>query len=93
MKQFNLGILGPGKIAGVVANAIKDVKEINKYAVASRDLERAKKFASTHNYQIAYGSYEEMLADDNIDLVYIATPHAFHYEHMLLCIKYKKDRF
>ena len=90
-KQINLGILGPGNIASVVADAIKDVEGLNKYAIASRDYKKAESFAARHGYSKAFGAYEEMLADEALDLVYIATPHAFHYEHMMMCIKYKKN--
>lgn len=90
-RKINLGVLGPGNIASVVSEAIMDIEGINFYAVASRSLEKAKEFASKFNFNVAYGSYEEMLADDKVDLVYIATPHAFHYEHMMMCIKYKKN--
>ena len=38
----------------------------------------------------AYGSYEEMLNDDGVELVYIATPHSHHYEHIKLCLKHNK---
>ena len=64
--------------------------EITCYAVASRDLSKARKFADDHGYTKAYGSYEEMLSDGNVELVYIATPHSHHFEHMKLCIEHRK---
>src|SRR5690606_6651166 len=66
------------------------VPNLNKYAVASRDYKKAESFAVKYGYHKAFGSYEEMLADEHLDLVYIATPHAFHYEQMMMCIKYGK---
>ena len=90
-RHINLGVLGPGNIAHTVIKAIKDVEGINKYAVASRTMEKAEAFKNEFNFTKAYGSYEELLQDDKVDLVYIATPHAFHYEQMLMCIKYKKN--
>lgn len=50
------------------------------YAVASRNLEKAKEFADKYGAVVSYGSYEEMLKDTNVDLVYICTPNTFHYE-------------
>ena len=46
------------------------------YAVASRDIQRAEAFRAKYNFQKAYGSYEEMLDDPKVDLVYVATPHS-----------------
>lgn len=90
--SINLGIIGPGKIARVVVSkALVNIPDINLYAVASRNLEKAEQFANEFHFQKAYGSYEEMVSQPDLDLVYIATPHSFHYEHMLLCIKYHKN--
>lgn len=87
---MNVGILGAGRIAGTMARTLNGMKEANAYAVASRDLERAQQFAKEYQVKKAYGSYEEMLADDQVDLVYIATPHSHHLEHGKLCISYGK---
>ena len=57
------------------------------YAVASRGLEKAKAFAAEWNFAKVYGSYEELVKDEKIDLIYVATPHAMHYENALLCIE------
>lgn len=83
-------ILGAGKIACALAKAVNGLEDVNAYAVASRDLERAKTFADTWGFEKAYGSYEEMLADPAVDLVYVATPHSHHMEHAKLCISYGK---
>lgn len=88
---FNVAILGAGNIAGKMAETIQKMEDVTGYAVASRDAAKAKKFAKQYEIQKAYGSYEEMLEDDKIDLVYIATPHSFHYEHMMLCLKRGKN--
>lgn len=90
-KTLNLAVLGPGKIAEVVMEAIKGKVDINPYAVASRDILRAKMFQEKHHFQIAYGSYEDLYLDENVDLIYIATPHAFHYQQMKECIIHKKN--
>ncbi len=87
---MNIGILGAGSIAGSVSRTLEQMPEITCYAVASRDIDKARKFADEHGYVKAYGSYEEMLSDSNVELVYIATPHSHHYEHMKLCIAHCK---
>lgn len=88
MKKMNLAILGAGNIASTMAKTVREMEDVNLYAVAARDGERAKKFAEEYGAQHFYGSYEEMLKDDGIDLVYVATPHSHHYEHARLCITY-----
>ena len=87
---MNLAILGAGRIAGTMAKTINQMEEVNLYAVASRSLARAESFAKEHGVEKAYGSYEEMLADDHVDLVYIATPHSHHCTQIKLCADYGK---
>ena len=87
-KQKRIAIMGTGNIAGIMAQTIKKMKNVKCYAVASRDLNRAKEFAKKYGVKKAYGSYEEMVMDSKIDLVYIATPHSEHYQNMKLCIEY-----
>lgn len=83
---MKIGILGAGNIAGVLAETMNKMPEVECYGVASRNLEKAKAFAKAHNFTHAFGSYEEMLADEKIELVYIATPHSHHYRHMKMCL-------
>jgi len=64
--------------------------DANVCAVASRDLNRAKDFARTHRIEKAYGTYEELARDPDIDVVYIATPHPWHCENTLLCLQHNK---
>ena len=92
---MNLGILGAGSIAGTMAQTIQkliesDCKDVALYAVAARDLPRAQAFAAQYGVQKAFCSYEEMLADPALDLVYIATPHSHHYQHIKLCVAHGK---
>lgn len=89
-KTFKWGILGPGKIAAKFAEDLANVPGAVLYAVASRDPERAEKFANNFNFPVSYGSYEELARDPEIDIIYIATPHVFHCEQTLLCLKNKK---
>ena len=82
MKKLKWGILGPGNIARDFAQALNRVNwEV--YAVASRNKERAEKFARENNVKKAYGSYDEIIKDKDIDVVYIATPHSNHYEYII----------
>ncbi len=87
---MKIGILGAGSIAGSVSRTLEQMKEIGCYAVASRDIKKAEKFAAEHGYEKAYGSYEEMLNDSNVELVYIATPHSHHFEHIKMCVEHGK---
>lgn len=85
--QKKIAIMGTGNIAKTMARTIKRMKNVKCYAVASRDMTRAQAFAKEFGIKRAYGSYEEMMADHKIDLVYIATPHSEHYANMKLCIE------
>ena len=87
---MKIGILGAGKISHSVVPAMIALEEIECYAVASRDCEKARAFAQQYGFQKAYGSYEEMLRDPEVELVYVATPHSHHYEHMMLCMEHGK---
>lgn len=90
-KKINFAVIGPGNIAEVVLQAMKGKVDVINYAVASRDIDRANNFKEKHGFLKAYNSYEALYRDRNIDLVYIATPHAFHYEQMIQCILNKKN--
>ncbi len=87
---MKIGILGAGKISHSTVPAMMALEEIECWAVASRSLEKAQAFAEKYGFQKAYGSYEEMLADPEVELVYVATPHSHHYEHMMLCLEHGK---
>lgn len=86
MSVFNWGILGTGNIAGSMANALKLVPGANLYGVASRREESAKAFATNCRASHSYGSYEALLADPSIDIVYVATPNACHKENILAAL-------
>jgi predicted dehydrogenase len=86
-KTINWGILGLGKIAEKFGHDIQFVPDAQLYAVGSRDIGKAKSFAQKFNSKKAFGSYEEMLADKELDVVYIATPHVFHCENTLQCLR------
>ena len=87
---MKLGILGTGYIAEMVAPALAALPEITCYAAASRTPGKAEAFAREHGFEKACTSYEEMLSDPEVELVYVATPHSHHFEHMMLCLEYGK---
>lgn len=86
----NVAILGAGNIARQMAKTLRLMKargdKVELYAVGSRDKARAEAFAQAEGFTKAYGSYEELLRDDGVDLVYIATPHSHHGEQIEQCV-------
>ena len=88
---MRIGILGAGNISRKIAPALVALPEIECYAVASRDLEKAKTFAAEFGFEKAYDSYEALLSDPAVELVYVATPHSHHFEHMTLCLEHGKN--
>ena len=75
------GILGCGTIANEMAATFQKMgHEI--YGVANRTPEKAEKFVDKYGVKHVFETYEEMLADENIDIIYVATPHSMHYENM-----------
>lgn len=89
-KTYNWAILGCGKIAEKFSKDLQLLDNANLLACASRNFEKAKQFAHSYGFERAYGSYIEMAKDPEIDIVYIATPHAFHKTHTLLCLENQK---
>lgn len=87
---MKIGVLGTGGIVKSVTPTLKQIENMECYAIASRTMEKAKEAAEQYGYSKAYGSYEELVQDPQVELVYIATPHSRHYEDMKLCIKHKK---
>lgn len=73
------GFLGTGAIAALVADDLVLVEGATWFAVASRTADRAATFAAAQGFERSYGSYAELLADPEVDVVYVATPHAQHH--------------
>jgi len=82
MATTRWGILGPGRIARTFAHDLHLVPDAELTAVGSRSLPRATAFAQELGFASAYGSYEELLADESVDAVYVASPHALHVAHV-----------
>lgn len=85
--KMNVAIMGAGNIGGVMAHTLNKMKSVRCYAVGSRNKEKAAEFAKKYGCRKAYGSYEELVSDKKVDLVYIATPHSEHYDNARLCIE------
>ena len=85
-----MAILGAGTIANKMAATITRMETVEAYAIAARDLDRAQSFAAKYGIEKAYGSYEQMLADDAVDLVYIAVPHSHHNQFARQCLEAEK---
>ncbi|MCL2433283.1 MAG: Gfo/Idh/MocA family oxidoreductase [Clostridia bacterium] len=90
MQTINWGIIGPGRIANKFVKGLAVAPGAVCLAVASRELSRAQAFAAEYGIAKAYGSYKELAADPQIDIVYIATPHPQHEAAALLCLEHGK---
>ena len=91
MKTIKWGILGPGRIAEKLAEAIQQSENGELYAIGSRSAEKSADFAKRFGASQSYSSYEELCKDDKLDIIYIATPHSFHCEHSKLAMKYGRN--
>ena len=90
MEKLRIGVLGSGDIATRVSNTFLNMDDVEMYAVASRNYEHARAFGEKFGYLHSYQTYEEVMEDPNVDLVYIALHHTQHYEFAQKCLKYKK---
>ena len=88
--MFRIGIIGAGHIAVKMAVTINAMPDVEAYAVASRQYDKAAAFAGQFGFTKAYGSYEELVDDPAVDLVYVATPHSLHYRHVMMCLDHGK---
>ncbi|APF17125.1 oxidoreductase domain protein [Caldithrix abyssi DSM 13497] len=88
--KIRWGILGPGAIAHSFAEDLKRVEDAQLVAVGSRDAQRARRFAQKFDIPHAFDSYQALARFEELDVIYIATPHSRHYEDMLLCLEFNK---
>jgi predicted dehydrogenase len=86
MRTVKWGIIGTGQIASKFATALNSLDHTELSAIASRDPVKAKEFATRFHIKKAYGSYEELIGDPDIDVIYIGTPHTEHKAHAKLCL-------
>jgi len=86
MDSIKIGIMATGWMAEKMTVTLQRMEGVELHAIASRSLQKAREFAGKWNFDRFYGSYEEMLEDNQVDLVYIATPHSEHYDNARLCL-------
>jgi predicted dehydrogenase len=90
MKTIRWGILGAGRIAGKFASDLKLVQDAELLAVGSRSQATADKFGQEFGIKYCHSSYEALVQNPEVDVIYIATPHVYHHENALLCLQHKK---
>ncbi len=90
MQNIRWGILGCGKIARKFASDLQLVKDCELIAIGSRTKESADKFASEFPLKYRHYSYEALVKNKEVDVIYIASPHGLHHEHVLLCLHHHK---
>jgi len=86
-KKINWGIIGLGNIAKKFAADLQLSNSSILYGVASRDIIKAKVFKEKFKSIKYYGTYQELANDSDIDIIYIATPHTFHFENTMMCLR------
>ena len=84
--RMKVGIMGAGRIAETMAKTLKESRGVTCYAIGSRSKEKAERFAAANGVKKAYGSYEELVSDPKVSLIYIATPHSEHFENVKLAL-------
>lgn len=87
MSEFKWGLIGPGRIAHRFAQALSAPETGRLYAVASSNAKRAEDFAAQYQAPVSYDNYPTLMTDPNVDAIYIATPHNFHFEQAAACLK------
>lgn len=90
VKKYKWGILAPGKMSAKFTRGLMLLDNAELYAVGSRDYARAERFGKEYGFKKFYGSYEELAADREVDIIYIASPHSAHFENVMLCLGYGK---
>ena len=87
---MKIGIIGTGGIAHTVTRTLLQMDGVECYAIASRQTERAEAFRKEFGFAKAYGSYEALVNDPEVELVYVTTPHSAHFDCMMLCLAHRK---
>ncbi len=91
MKTYRWGILSTGKIANTFASAVNFAENAELYACSSRTMKNAKAFAEKYGVKVYYDDYRQLARDENVDVIYIASPMAQHYEHARECLMCGKN--
>ena len=87
MEKLRVGVLSTGNIAATMAETLRCMEDVELYAVASRCQEKADAFAEKYGFEKAFSTYEEMAADEKVDLVYVATPISEHCSHVKMLLE------
>ncbi len=90
-QKIKWGIISTGHISSKFADALKMLPQAELVVVASRNQKSATEFAKKHNIPKAYPTYQELADDPDVDVVYIGTPHSFHLENTLMCMRKGKS--
>jgi predicted dehydrogenase len=90
MKTIRWGILGAGRIARKFASDLKLVEDAELIAVGSRSQQSADEFSNEFPVKYSHDTYEALVQNPEVDVIYIATPHNLHYENTLLCLQHGK---
>jgi len=88
---MKIGFLGCGKMANTMATLIKTIPGCELFCCAARDLSKAESFRDAHGFKKAYGSYSELVCDQEIELIYISTVTKTHHDLIKLCLENKKN--
>jgi dihydrodiol dehydrogenase / D-xylose 1-dehydrogenase (NADP) len=91
LKKIKWGIIGTGNISRQFAEGLSVLEDAELVAIGSRSQESAQKFAAEFDIAKTYGSYEDMVKESEAEVVYIATPHPFHFENVMLCLDNGKN--
>lgn len=87
---MKFGVMATGPMAQTFVDTLSKVERVELYAVASRDLSKAESFKQKNNFEKAYGSYLDLVNDENVEIIYIATPQSTHFDLMKMCIEHHK---
>jgi len=89
-KKIRWGILGCGNIAKKFASDLHYVEGAELLAAGSRNQATADEFSASFSIPHSHGGYEALVNDEEVDVIYIASPHGLHHAHAMLCLKKKK---
>ena len=87
---MRVATIGSGFIVDLMIHCMKQTEGLDLYCVYSRTMEKAKAFGEKHGVSVFYDNLEEMLNDENVDIVYIASPNSLHYSQSKLCLEHGK---
>ncbi len=90
MKTIRWGILGAGRIARKFAGDLRYAEDCELVAIGSRSRQSAEEFSKEFPVKYAHDSYEALVQNPEVDVIYIATPHNLHHENTLLCLQHQK---